>query len=127
MFGLSPDTTSSIKAAFSQFAQIEKVILYGSRAQGNHKDGSDIDITLLGKNLSLKIVYALESVLEELYLPYTFDISIFTRIDNDDLVRHILDVGKTFYLIENGKLKIGKALLDCRKGGMLKSWGNVLD
>ena len=112
MFGLSPDTIRSIKAAFSQFEQIEKVILYGSRAKGNFKDGSDIDITLLGKNLTLKIVYALESALEELYLPYSFDISIFTQIDNDDLVRHILDVGKTFYLIEkgcsieNGKLKI---------------------
>jgi hypothetical protein len=38
-------------------------------------------------------------------LPYTFDISIFTQIDNDDLIKHILRVGKTFYLKENEKLK----------------------
>jgi hypothetical protein len=44
--------------------------------------------------------------LEELYLPYTFDISIFTQIDNDDLIKHILRVGKTFYLKENEKQDI---------------------
>jgi hypothetical protein len=64
-----------------------------------YKDGSDIDITLLGKQLTLKTVYALEEVLGELYLPYTFDISIFTQIDNDDLIKHILRVGKTFFLV----------------------------
>jgi predicted nucleotidyltransferase len=75
---------------------LEKVILYGSRAKGNYKDGSDIDITLLGKQLTLKTVCALEEALDELYLPYTFDISIFTQIDNDDLIKHILRVGNLF-------------------------------
>jgi type I restriction enzyme, S subunit len=101
MFGLTPDIIRSIKEAFSKFSQIEKVILYGSRAKGNYKDGSDIDITLLGDNLNLKTVYALETVIDELYLPYTFDISIFTQIDNDDLLEHILSVGRVFYLKKN--------------------------
>jgi hypothetical protein len=55
-----------------------QVILYGSRAKGNYKDGSDIDITLIGKNLKLKTVYETQEALEELNLPYIFDISIFT-------------------------------------------------
>ncbi len=98
MFGLSPDVIRNIKKEFSKFPQIEKVILYGSRAKGNYKDGSDIDVTLIGKNLNLKTVYALEEFLEALYLPYSFDISIFTQIDNDDLIEHILNVGKDFYI-----------------------------
>ena len=104
MFGLTPDIIRNIKEAFSKFSQIEKVILYGSRAKGNYKDGSDIDITLLGENLNLKTVYALETVIEELYLPYTFDISIFTQINNDDLIEHILSVGKVFYTKNNPQL-----------------------
>lgn len=94
MFGLSPDILEQIKFVFSKFPQIEKAILYGSRAKGNYKDGSDIDITLLGKELSLKTVYALENELDELYLPYSFDISIFAHIDNEDLIEHIRKYGK---------------------------------
>jgi type I restriction enzyme, S subunit len=107
MFGLTPDIIRNIKEIFSRFSQIDKAILYGSRAKGNYKDGSDIDITLLGENLNLKIVYALETLIDELYLPYTFDISIFAQIDNDDLIEHILSVGKVFYLRENGLLPEG--------------------
>ncbi|VAX37108.1 Nucleotidyltransferase domain protein, Caur_2868 group [hydrothermal vent metagenome] len=97
MFGLSSDTLRKIKGVFLKFNAIEKVILYGSRAKGNYKTGSDIDITLLGDNLNLKIIYALDDELDELYLPYTFDISIFTHIDNKDLIEHIDRVGKIFY------------------------------
>ncbi len=107
MFGLTPDIIRHIKEAFLIFSQIEKVILYGSRAKGNYKDGSDIDLTLLGHNLNLKTVYALETVLDELYLPYTFDIFIFTQIDNEDLIEHILSVGTVFYVKNNVGLPEG--------------------
>ena len=94
MFGLSPDVVESIKGIISGFPQIEKVIIYGSRAKGTYKDGSDIDLTLVGDDLTLKTVYALEDKLDDLYLPYTFDISIFSRINNPDLIQHITDFGK---------------------------------
>lgn len=98
MFGLKTDTIEKIKQVFSMFENIDKVILYGSRAKGNYKNGSDIDITLVGKNLNLNnSVYPVEEKLEELYLPYTFDISIFTQINNQDLIDHINRVGKVFY------------------------------
>ncbi|MEA3465926.1 MAG: nucleotidyltransferase domain-containing protein [Thermodesulfobacteriota bacterium] len=98
MFGLDLDTLRNIKAAIAKVPTIEKVILYGSRAKGNYRDGSDIDITLFGKELKLKnSVYPLMDELEELYLPYTFDISIFEHINNEDLIEHIHRVGKVFY------------------------------
>jgi len=98
MFGLEPDTIRKIKEAFSKYPQIEKVLIYGSRAKGNYRNGSDIDITLFGKELELgNSVYPLMDTLDELYLPYTFDISIFSHIDNKDLIEHINRVGKVFY------------------------------
>ncbi len=98
MFGLSVDTLRRIKKVFSKFPKIQKVILYGSRAKGNYKKGSDIDITLIGKGLTLEnTVYPLMEELDELYLPYKFDISIFNQLEDSDLIDHILRVGKTFY------------------------------
>ncbi len=98
MFGLDKDIIENIKNVFFKFENIEKVILYGSRAKGNHKQGSDIDISLLGKNLTLNnSVYPIMDELEELYLPYIFDISIFKNIDNKNLREHIKRVGKIFY------------------------------
>ena len=97
MFGLDLGTVKKIKHIFLKFNGIEKVILYGSRAKGNYKTGSDIDITLLGDGLNLKTIYAIEDELDELYLPYSFDISIFSQIDNENLIEHINRIGKVFY------------------------------
>ncbi len=98
MFGLSVDTLRCIKKLFSKFPKIQKVILYGSRAKGNYEKGSDIDITLIGKGLTLdNSIYPLMKELDELYLPYKFDISILNQLENTDLIDHILRVGKTFY------------------------------
>ncbi len=97
MFGLSPDVVERIKVILSGFPNIEKVIIYGSRAKGTYKGGSDIDLTLVGADLTLKTLYALEDKLDDLYLPYTFDISIFSMINNPDLIKHITNFGKPFY------------------------------
>ena len=98
MYGLPPKTIKDIKDIFNRVERIQKVILYGSRAKGNYRNGSDIDITLIGKNLTLKnSVYPLMDLLEELYLPYSFDISIYNHIKNDNLIEHINRVGKVFY------------------------------
>jgi predicted nucleotidyltransferase len=102
-YGLKDKTVQDIKSIFSKNPLIEKVILYGSRAKGNYRTGSDIDITLFGKNLTLdNTVYPLMDKLDELYLPYTFDISIYSQIDNPDLIDHIKRVGVVFYSIEDG-------------------------
>ena len=108
MFGLDVDTIRNIKEAFSKHPPIEKVLLYGSRAKGNYRNGSDIDITLIGKDLNLhNSVYPLMDTLEELYLPYTFDISIFAHIDNEDLIEHIERVGQVMYEKKRGCQRVG--------------------
>ncbi len=99
-FGLKDETIQKIISVFEKFPQIEKAILYGSRAKGNFKNGSDIDLTLIGEELNLSLVNKIENEIDNLLLPYTFDISIYQQL-NHELTEHIKRVGKTFYLKSN--------------------------
>lgn len=97
-FGLSNDTIKKINEVFSEFSEIEKVIIYGSRAKENFKPGSDIDLTLIGTNVNTDILLAISHQIDDLLLPYTVDLSIFQHIKNNDLLDHIERVGQVFYL-----------------------------
>lgn len=96
-FGLTPQHIEKINSVFEQIPQIEKVIIYGSRAKGHFRTGSDIDLTLIGKNINLHLLNQITSKLDDLLLPYLIDISIFDKIDNKDLKAHIDRVGLEFY------------------------------
>ena len=96
-FGLSEKTILSIQSVFKKYPSVEKVIIYGSRAKGNYKNGSDIDLTFIGKNISDRDWGGIFQDLDELPTPYTFDLSILSTIENPDLVDHINRVGKIFY------------------------------
>jgi predicted nucleotidyltransferase len=95
-FGLSNDDIDKIKVVFAKFPEIERVVIYGSRAKGNYKPSSDIDLTLVGEKLTLSLLQSLENDIDDLLLPYKFDISIFHQISNPDLIAHIERVGKEF-------------------------------
>ncbi len=97
-FGLSTETIQKISTILNEYKIIDKVLIYGSRAKGNYKNGSDIDLTLLGKNIDASILLSLHQKLEESDLPYKFDISVYDKIDNKDLKDHINRVGKEFYI-----------------------------
>ncbi len=105
-YGLEETVLNRLRQAFSSVNAIEKIVLYGSRAKGNYRTGSDIDITLFGSNLTLdNSVYPLMDEIEKLYMPYSFDISIFEHIDNEQLVDHIKRVGKILYRKEDRLLQ----------------------
>src|SRR5699024_5807114 len=96
-FGLKEDQFLKIQNVFEQFPEIESVLLYGSRAKGNFRPGSDIDITLIGKGLNLSLLNKLSEQLDDLLLPYMFDISIYQQIKNPNMKAHIKKVGREFY------------------------------
>lgn len=95
--GLSQNTINQINSVFAKYPQIEKVMLYGSRAKGNYKHGSDIDLSMFGEGLTYKIQMDVFDDLDELLLPYMIDLSVFDSLDNDDLKEHIKRVGVVFY------------------------------
>ena len=97
-YGLPPSTIRGICAVLSRYPQVERALLYGSRAKGNYKTGSDIDLTLCGgADLTLNVLYRILDDLDELLLPYTIDLSIFGDIGDPDVVEHIQRVGVLFY------------------------------
>ena len=96
-YGLKEDTIKKISSVLSGFPEVEKAVLYGSRAKGNFKRGSDIDLTLIGPALTLNVVLKIENRLDDLLLPYHIDLSIYESISNPDLKEHIQRVGKVFY------------------------------
>ena len=97
-YGLAPSTTEKNRAVLSHYPQVEQAILYGSRAKGNYKNGSDIDLTLRGgSKLTMRVLFRILDELDDLLLPYTIDLSIFNDISDPDVIAHIQRVGVTFY------------------------------
>jgi predicted nucleotidyltransferase len=96
-YGLPATTIESIRAVLARFPEIEKAVLYGSRAKGSFKPGSDIDLTLYGQGLTPDLCGAVASALDDLPLPYTFDLSVFDALNHANLRAHIERVGVVFY------------------------------
>ncbi len=96
-FGLKEETIDKINNVFAKCPQVEKAIIYGSRAKGDFKNGSDIDLTLEGKGLDLSLVNKISLEIDDLLLPYSFDISILNQISSDELLDHIKRRGVVFY------------------------------
>lgn len=97
MNGLKDIHIKKIQSVFSNFKAIDKAILYGSRAKGDYRNGSDIDLSLVGNTLDLNILLRIENELDNLLLPYKIDLSIFHKIENADLIEHINRIGVVFY------------------------------
>ncbi len=97
-FGLEESTIQKICTVLSHYPQVERAILYGSRAKGNYRLGSDIDLTLIGRDdLTLNVLYRIMDELDDLLLPYMIDLSILNAIEDEELVGHIRRAGVKFY------------------------------
>lgn len=95
-FGLSEKTTNILKEFFKIFPQIKQVKIYGSRAKGNYKKGSDIDFAVYG-NLDFNLLSKISGEIDELPTPYKFDITHYETIQHTPLKEHIDKVGKIFF------------------------------
>ena len=75
--GLTTEDLKVLNATFAKSEHIERVVLYGSRAKGNFKPFSDVDITLFGDAITYDDLVQLKMDIDDLLLPYQFDISLF--------------------------------------------------
>ncbi len=96
-YGLKEQHIIIIQNIFAKYAEIDEAILYGSRAKGDYKNGSDIDLTLKGEKLNYSLLGDIQMELDDTYLPYQIDVSIYRCIDNPKLIDHIDRIGISFY------------------------------
>jgi predicted nucleotidyltransferase len=102
-YGLSDHTLEVLTALFEKYRGIREVILYGSRALGTYRNGSDIDITLRTDNsFAFTDLLHLMDDFDESPLPYLADISLYQDIENPDLKAHIDRAGKVLYRVPAG-------------------------
>lgn len=101
-YGLPEATIERIGRVLARHPQVEEAILYGSRAKGTYKNGSDIDLTLRGgADLTLPVLYRIADELDDLLLPYRIDLSIFANINDPAVLDHFQRVGCVFYAKTN--------------------------
>ncbi|MDL2319820.1 nucleotidyltransferase domain-containing protein [Alistipes sp. OttesenSCG-928-B03] len=96
-FGLTEETIGKIQSVFTRYAEIECVLIFGSRVKGNYKPASDIDLTIKGADIPHTTFNKILWELDDLLLPYTFDLSIYSKITNPEFLDHIDRIGQVFY------------------------------
>ncbi|MCM3548448.1 DNA polymerase beta domain-containing protein [Niallia circulans] len=97
-FGIEKKSLALIKEVLREVEEIDDVLVFGSRAMGQEKRGSDIDLALIGKNLSSKQVTRISSILnQELPIPYFVDALHYNTLENEQLKAHIDKEGKPLF------------------------------
>jgi predicted nucleotidyltransferase len=96
--GLTERDRQQIIEAIRQFDEILVVVLFGSRAKGNYKLGSDVDLAVKGDRITHRTVAQLADLLnEDTPLPYYFDIVHYDALEIAPLVEHIDRIGIVIY------------------------------
>lgn len=96
-FGLPPATLDKLNSVFARHPAIASVLIYGSRAKGTHRPGSDIDLTIKGEDIPFAEFMQIEDQIDDLMLPYTVDLSQYRQLGNAELIAHIDRVGVVIY------------------------------
>ena len=97
-FGISEKSYLLIIDVLKSYPEVETAIIFGSRAKGNYKNGSDIDLALIGESLNSKIILYIAGILNEgIPIPYHVDVVNYHSISTPELKEHIDRVGKEFY------------------------------
>ena len=97
-FGLPTVAITALRSVLSQFPQIKRALVYGSRAKGNYRSGSDIDLTLDGPTLTFTDLMRIETALDDLMLPWKIDLSLLSHIDNPDLLDPIARISQPLWI-----------------------------
>ena len=97
MFGLTDQEIQQLKVYLAEIPEIKRAWIYGSRAKGNYKDFSDVDLTLEGVALTRRHLLRLATQLHDSSLPYQFDLSLYDTLKNPELLSHIGRCGRINY------------------------------
>lgn len=96
-YGITDTELSRLINAITVTPEVDEIILYGSRARGNYRRFSDIDLSLVGATLNRHHLYQILERIEDLFLPYEIDLSILSEIDHPPLLEEISNEGVRLY------------------------------
>lgn len=96
-FGLSDTVIYELCNVFRHYANIEKVLIFGSRSKGNYRSGSDIDLAVIGKDLDYNMLLDIRCEIEDLELLYSVDLIDYNKKKGTPIAEHIDRVGQVFY------------------------------
>lgn len=91
--GIPQHAWHRLQQVFQTHPAVEKAVVFGSRAKGNHRPGSDIDLCLTAPDLSLHQLWAIDAQIDDLLLPWKVDLVLHHTIDTPELLEHIQRVG----------------------------------
>lgn len=97
MFGISNEVVNDICSVFKRHTNIEKALIFGSRAKGNYSDGSDIDLAIIGDSISFNQLMDINIQIEDLQLLYKVDVVDYNKKKGTPIGDHIERVGLLFY------------------------------
>lgn len=97
-FGLRNSDIDEIGRIMKRFPEVDMALIFGSRAVGNYRHGSDVDIALKGSDVDFEITSKIAGILNgDTLMPYRFDVLDYNGLKNDDLREHIDRVGLPLY------------------------------
>ncbi|MDR2952540.1 MAG: nucleotidyltransferase domain-containing protein [Treponema sp.] len=97
-YGLSGRTLATLDSIFRKYPGIREAVIYGSRAKGNYRNGSDIDMTLkTDKTFTRSDLLHIAEDFEDSDMPYLVDVSIYDQLSDPALKANIDRVGKVLY------------------------------
>ncbi len=99
MFGLSDDIIRLLRGVLRAHPEVERAVIYGSRARGDYSNGSDIDLTLMGTRLTDAVLHRIAMEMDDLPIPHTVDLSIRSCLRNPALIRDIDKQGVEFFAL----------------------------
>ena len=103
LYGIPESDLDALLSELKKNSNINEIILFGSRAKGTFRNGSDIDLALKGRKLKLNDILDATSDIDKLLLPYKLDLVIYTRINEPALIEHIDRVGVILFKRRKGK------------------------
>ena len=95
--GLTTNDIETIHNIFRKYPNVRLVFLFGSRAKGNYKKGSDIDLAIMNKGVNIDTIFKIKREFEESSLPYFVDLINYFELEHKELREHIDRIGIEFY------------------------------
>jgi predicted nucleotidyltransferase len=95
-FGISSKNIEILNSVFKKFPQVKRVIIYGSRAKGNFRKNSDVDLVITNSEIDRHDIGKILSEIDDSNFPYLVDLQVLNTIKNRELLDHINRVGKIF-------------------------------